>query len=160
MQLYKEEAISVAYKMALVTAGIKDVESRFEEHKSFLLEVLAPFSAEQNAKQDFVGAESAWSDEFAQKYADELTVNQKKVLVFMHNNGNKAALDDLVGSLQAGGKKPVNSYTLAGTLAGLTRKCDKYKVPYVYEVAWVENARWEYKINDVAYPFLKKHLES
>lgn len=97
-----------------------------------------------------------WGDSIAKIFDRELTKMQRAILKKMKSCENSATLEDLVDAVKTVNPKSLG-YAVAGSLAGLSRKCHHYSVPYIY-LATDETGEWRYSITDKALPFILKFI--
>lgn len=155
--LYNEKVIPMVFQLAAKFTGGKDAEKSYEENKELINSLLAAYAEKEksNSQGSFF---YDWSDRVAESFNNDLTTIQRIILKTILGNGNKATLKEVVKSLIDNKFKEATTYTIAGTLAGLTRKCQKYDIPYIYDFKKTDDGSGYYFVTEAALPFIKKYL--
>ena len=129
---------------AIYNLGRKLPNCEYEQSSEIIEDILGYKKTE--------GSKPVWNEQKAKKYFSGLTKLQKVVLNHLHTSTN-TQLPDILNNVKKNGYPTANSYTIAGTTSGLTKKCQKLGLTPVYKAKQVDN-QWIYTIADDAASFI------
>lgn len=152
---YKEEVIPLVFRMALELFKTENgsPEEIFEKHKKMILDLLKD---KQISTRDIVSDEEFdydWSDKVAKKFYERLTDHQISILKTLIKSNGTATIKELETGIKESNLKWTSNNTIGGALAGLTRKCLKQSIPYVW--GFRDD---KYFINKEAEQFISKYI--
>ena len=152
---YKEEVIPLVFRLALelFKTANGSPEEIFERHKKMILDLLKD---KQISNRNIVSDEESdyeWSDKVAKKFYDRLTKYQISILETLIKGNGVATIKELETGIKESNLKWTSNNTIGGALAGLTRKCLKKSIPYVWSFR-----DGKYFINKEAEQFISKYI--
>lgn len=152
---YKEEVIPLVFRMALelFKAADGNPEEIFEKHKKMILDLLKD---KQVSSEDIViddKFDHEWTPKVAKRFCKDLTDYQLVILKTIINSNGIAAIEELEHGIKEAGLVWTSNHTIGGALSGLSRKCLKESIPFVWDLKGDK-----YIITKQAEPFIKKYI--
>ncbi|MFC2168808.1 hypothetical protein ACFLRW_07470 [Acidobacteriota bacterium] len=153
---YKEEAISLAFRMALELFRTEEgnPEEIFERHKKMIMDLL---EGKQVTSGDIViddKYEYEWSDKVAKKFCAQLTEHQRAIIKTIINGNGTATIKELEDGIKKANLRWSSNNTVGGALSGLSRKTLKQSIPYVW--GYKDD---KYHLTKQAEKFIKKYID-
>ena len=97
--------------------------------------------------------DNEWTDKVAKKFCERLTDHQRVILETLDKGNGAATIEELKDGIIEADLSWISNNTIGGALAGLTRKCLKQSIPYVFEFK-----DSKYHITREAGPFISRYL--
>ena len=102
-----------------------------------------------------------WLEEKTKDYLDRLKLTRYQVLILkaILKHENKASLEEIEAELKGSGIEITTGSAIGGSIAGITKKCNAYKIPTIFKSKHYNSGDIKYFVVDSAKKGIETYLE-